>query len=228
MTNAKRRSPIRLVLALLVVLIVCVGAYAGLLYADVRASRPHIDAATASYRDCLAQIEGQHFQEALASAHATADEVAQIRAAYEGWEWDLAERLPYVGQDALCMRQSTKVADELATNAMLPVIEQAEDILGDYDENATLSTIGDTLSKLPGLYTSLADARKVVAACRTEAQTLPQAHLDGFNAWAGTVRTATDEIDEAFSALDVIIDTVDALSDLASSFAEPQETGIAG
>ena len=223
-----RRSPLRFVFALLLVIIVATGAFGGYLYMSARSTQEHITAASAAYDQCLAQLEQEQYGEALSSIRATVDEVDQIRQSLDGWQWDLAERLPYLNQDVNCARQTAPIADDLAGDALLPVVEQAEGILGDMSSEVILTGLPNAFSKLPALYTAITDARKVVATCKTEAEALPESHFDAVNEWANNVKTATTEAEDAFAQFDVIFDAVDTLSGIANSLVTPTTPTVEG
>ena len=223
-----RRSPLRFLFALLFVLVIAAGAFTGYLYMNYRTIQEHIGAATTSYDQCLEQLEGQQYGDALTSIHTTVDEVSQIRTNLDGWQWNIAARLPYIGQDVNCARQTAQIADELAGNAVLPVLEQAEDILGDVGSDDPLTGIGNAFTKLPAFYTAVTDARKVVGTCKSEADALGDAHFDELNEWVGNVKTATTEADAAFAQFDVIFSAVDTLGELANSFTTTTEPTMAG
>ena len=223
-----RRSPFRFLFTLLLVLVVAAGVYGGFLYMSYRSIQDHITAATTSYDQCLAQLENEHYGDALTSIHTTVDEVDQIRTDLDGWQWEVAEHLPYLSQDVTCARQTARIADELAGNAVLPVVEQAESILGDVGSDDPLTGMGNALTKLPALYTAITDARKVVGTCKTEADQLGTSHLDALNEWVGSVKTATTEADAAFAQFDLIFGAIDSLGEIANSLTTTTEPTIAG
>lgn len=223
-----RFSPFRFLFALLFMLVIAAGAYAGYLFMSYRTIQEHIGVATTSYDQCLEQLEGQQYGDALTSIHTTVDEVSQIRTSLDEWQWNIAARLPYLGEDVNCARQTARIADKLAGNAVLPVLEQAESILGDVGSDDPLTGIGNAFTKLPAFYTAITDARKVVGTCKSEADALGDAHFDELNKWVGNVKTATTEADTAFAQFDVIFGAVDTLGELANSLTTTTEPTMAG
>ena len=222
--NDTRRSPLRIVLTVLLVLVLAAGAFGGYLYVGAKQVQTHIAAANASYEQCIGQLDQQQFGEALTSVKTTIDEIAQIRQGLDGWQWDVAEKLPYLSQDVTCARQTSQIADQLASDALLPVIEQTEDIMSDASSADPLTGITDVFGKLPALYTTLNDARKVVSDCKAQADALPTSHFDQLNEWVSGVQEATTSAEETFSQLDVVFDAINTISDFTNAFVTPTTT----
>ena len=219
--SQKRPSPLRILFTLLFLVLVAAGVFAGSLYLSAKKIETHIAGATESYEQCLSQLEQQQFDDALVSIRTTSEEIAIINQGLGGVQWDLAEKLPYLSDDVTCARQSAGIADDLSNGALIPVIEQATQLMGDIDSSDPLTGFGNALSKLPDFYNTLASARKIVGSCKTQADTLPESHFESINEWADTVQTAATSAEEAFAQLDVIFGAVDTLTGLADSLTAP-------
>lgn len=222
-TTKTRRPLLRIIVSLLLVLVVAAGAYGGFLYMSLKGINEHIDLANQSYEQCLAQLDQEQYDDALVSIRTTISETSQIRQGLDEWQWTVAEKLPYLSQDVTCGRQTAQIADDLASKALLPVIEKSEEIMSDVNSADPLTGLGNAISKLPALYTTLTDARKVVADCKTRSDALPTSHFDDVNAWAESIRTAATDADSSFAQLDGVFGAIDTLGELANTLTAPTD-----
>lgn len=220
----KRTSPLRFLFVLLLMLVVVIGAYGFMLYTSLSKVRSTAASADTAYHECLTQIENNQYEDALVSIRTVATDVESIDTELQNWQWNIAAQLPVINEDVNCARQSADIANKLANEALMPMIEDAGALFDGISTGNALETIPDALAKVPDLYATVTDARKVVATCKTNADALPTSHFDELNSMAETVKTATYEAEETFASFDVIFDTIDGLSGLVSGTTDGQST----
>ena len=214
-------SPLRFLLVPLVALVIVCGVYALLLHQAIANVRTHADAATSSYNTCMQELDEQQFEAALTSLHTSANEVAETRKALDSWQFIVADKLPVIGDDVRCARQTVDIADRLSNKALIPIVSSAEEIWGNVTTGNPLETIPNAVGKIPALYTTIADARVVVSACKADAQNLPNAHLDDLNVMVENVRRATKQADDAFATFDMLLEAADTLGTITDLLADP-------
>ena len=208
-----RTSPFRIILRLLLILLVVAGIYGFMLYQSISKLRDTVASADAAYQECVTQVENGQYQDALVSIRTVANDVGNINDELQGWQWNVASVLPVINQDVDCARKSANVANTLTNNAVMPVIEEAGELLGD-GSSTSLETIPDTLAKLPKLYETVKSARTVVASCKTEADALPTSHFDELNQMTDKVKQAATSTEEAFASFDPVFEAIDGLNAL--------------
>ena len=223
--NTSRFSPLRFILALLLVVVLAAGAFGGYLYYCAGQVGEHFRQAQNSYDQCLTLFDTQDFDGALSSMRSASEEVALAKHGLEGWQWDIAAQLPVISQDVTCAREAADISDSLTNQAMMPMLSRVEEMVALANSDDPLSVLG----KIGDLYGDITTARGIVSDCKTRAYSMGTSHFDGVNELVSTVRQATTDADDAFASIDPLLDAINGLGALAegigSALTAPVDTG---
>ena len=176
----------RLILALAV-------AYAAVLGMSAYRIHGWVSQATTSYEAFEQSFDAGNYESARNAIDKVAQNVANISKEAHSWYWDLVNKVPYLGEDVTCAQQLSNIADNLANNALLPVLNNAESALND-------------LSQVSGVIQALTNARNVVSMCRSDFEQLPASHFARLNDLATQLQNAVVNTDDVFNKLSVVLD----------------------
>ncbi len=213
----RRHSVLGTVLGLLLLVVVVYAVIVGVSAARILDMG---NRANASMEAASAAVESSDFAGALDSVRDAAARVDEIEREAGAWWWNVAEYVPYLGEDVRTYRQLAVITDKFVNDGLMPVATQAEPMLDGGDGESELD-LGKTLNQVGGLVTAVVDARAVVSECREMADALPASHFDAINEQVEDMRNAINGVDDAFSALESLnplgnFDPAGALDSLAA------------
>ena len=168
----------------------------------------------------------------MQAARATIEEISrtwdEVNEESHQWQWQIARYVPVVGEDVDCVQRAASIADRLSNAAVMPVVEQLEQ-LGEGLDTDFFTLIDNKLTQLGNLATVVGTSREVVGACRDEADTLPTPHLTQINELVAGLKEQVTSVDDALSQVDALFDLAGSLGigAGASSDAMPGDAVVA-
>ncbi len=206
MAKGKSR-PLVIVLGIILVLVVLFAGCLGLSAARISGLVEQANGQYQAYESCANKGD---LAGAKTQVFALAETLDTIEAETSAWQWQAASGLPVLGEDVRCAQGLANIADDLANEALVPVLTELDDIFGGFSDGGVLdlNAWGDLFltkgKKIGELFDDIADAREIVRQCRNEADALPTSHFDQVNEAADNVREAMVNLDEFFGIYDDI------------------------
>ncbi len=148
------------------------------------------------------------------AARATIEDISktwnEVNEESHQWQWQIARYVPVVGEDVDCVQRAAAIADRLSNAAVMPVVEQLEQ-LGEGFDTDFFTMIDNKFTQLGDLATVVSTSREVVGACRDEADALPTPHLTQVNELVAGLKEQLTSVDDALSQVDALFDLAGAL-----------------
>lgn len=114
--------------AILLVLLIIIGASGFIMLNDAREILDSVDSITSqkdTYKEAIKNGDGNLIRDTTASI---ASEIADIHQTTDGIAWQIGSFIPYIGHDISIGRQLVAEADTLAQNALIPASDQLAEI----------------------------------------------------------------------------------------------------
>ncbi len=175
------------------------------------------EALNASFSSYEAQLENEDYEGALSSLRQAAASAQEINQELSGWQWQVAAKVPVLGDDVSCAQQAAGIGDALAAQALLPVLQEAENLFSEATSSDLLGAIAEKVEQTDSLMNAITSARTVVSSCREKVQTLPTSHFDELNKAVAELRQVITQADDNFNELSDAIDVANSVTDFASS-----------
>lgn len=216
------RTFIKYALVTVVALLVVYGALLGF---SVYRVKGLLDEATQTYAEYEAHIDAYELGEAIDSLQLLVEDVDKIQSEALTWEWQVASHFPVLGEDVECLRSVVAISDQLARKALMPVLDELDDIVDVYEGSTEQDLdVDQLLSEAPGRVVSLVgallEAREQVADCNTKVDALPRSHFETVNEFVEKMRNALEQVSELLDGLEPLLN---GISELSSLFTETGE-----
>lgn len=161
-----------------------------------------------SYDSLAAQIESNDVDGALATAKSITSQTAVMKSEAEGWQWDVAAKIPGYENDVQSLHTLLDVSDTLANKAALPVVQSYRNVTDDgvIDEDGTfdLFVLAQHAQEIPDLVQTLKDAGAVVDECDQTVRNLPPARTPELADGIAKAEANLDDLNAAFKRVDAI------------------------
>ena len=203
----KRRSIfggiLRLVIMVVVAYVVVLGVSAFGIYRSYQTAAPAFD----SLEDA---INRNDYPSAKQHAEVASTAIKEINEGLKGMQWDIARNIPVIGEDVRIGTEAASVAEELVTEAILPVLEGASGLTSNIAE---LDLVG-TLTAAPGAVSALQSMRETLNDCGARADALPVSHFPFINGVSDKLREVTTETSQKLDAIDGLLGVADVVTDI--------------
>ena len=219
MSNGSKRGfgIIRLIITLLIVAVIGFGGWIGLSFKKVS---DLFSQASNAYTQVQSSVEAQDYSSALVYARTAASLTSQASTELQGVQWEIASKIPVLGEDAGIMRSLGSVSGNLADGAVLPVLDAWDTLAKEgVVVNGSLDTskVQEKLDQVIGLADTIKSADTVVNECNAQLSVLPTSHFDVLNQWVTQLRTTVASADTALNQLSGIANLVTGTASLFSS-----------
>ncbi len=194
-------------------LLAAIVAYGAVLVVSVVRMKGEVDKATAAYQTCQDCMERQDYLAAIDAVEDVADAVDVLEREASAWYWELAERIPVLGQDVDLARDLVVVMDKLANDALMPVLDKVRSVGIDGDQDV-LSMILRNADAIVSIGPAIASADQTLDECRVITDSMGTSHFEDLNNIATEVRDAVTQADDAFDNIQEIFDGPQSLGEL--------------
>lgn len=217
----KRHTLLKIVIVLLLAVVVGFGVWLG---TSAKKVADLLSQATIFSEQVQAKIDEKDYDAALAAARKAAGYTSQASVELNGTQWDIAARIPVLGDDVETVRSIGSISGNLADNAVLPVLDSWEQLASDgiiSDGSIELSKVPEKFSQLVELAKTLQESSLVVDDCSARANALPASHFNQINEWTAELKKSVESADATFDefggVIDLVVNVSNALSTLSNS-----------
>ena len=181
--------------------LIAVIVFAVLLMQSADRVKGYMQDANSSYESAKASATQGDFTGALNSARAALNDVNALNAELSGPLWDIAARVPYIGEDVVIGREMASIAGDLSNKAVLPIVNEITPLVD--GSTSLLENPLETADHIQALVVDFNQATEVIYDCEKRANALPESHFKQLNDGAGELRhtvTAAADLLRAFEA----------------------------
>lgn len=204
----KKGHPVRNTILVLLVIVVLIGAFAGVtgftLYNSAKTVKADASAVMKDITDLKDQVLGEQGDAAKATAADIAKRAANMKSETSGWAWTVAGYVPVYGSDVSTVRELSTILDELSTQAVTPLVNEASQV-------SIKSMIGSdgsiNVEQAQRLVSALDNAAPVITQCAARIEKLPDAHLDQIKEPLEKAKSKVGKLDTITKFVDQIAPT---------------------
>lgn len=208
------------VLALVLVAIVAAGA---VLYHAVWSSvgriQTYAQIASSAGNSLSDDISDLNLTALDADAQTVSDQARAISRELDGWQWEVASRIPPIAGEVELGRTLSQVCLDLSDQALLPVTELVRQARGQL-ASGSISEVVDGADTLQDLADAVERARSVVAGCRIRLDQAPQSGIDGLKQAHATVEDVLDQADDALDQVQPAVDIIEIEGEVSDDIAD--------
>lgn len=196
------------VLALLLLALVAYGVVILLSIQQIRTDAHEALECFHTYEACMEQGD---FTAAVDALDAVAENVGQIDAEANSWKWELAMATPILGEDVRAARSASSVANSLANEAILPVVDQGGEAFAAFSnvDFTNLEALGELIeqegSRLATLKQTVKDSHEAAKTCVEDVNAIPQTHFKELNELVDDLKETSEETEEYLGQIDGIL-----------------------
>ena len=216
MARGRKRSPLR---ALAVLLLMAVVAMCVLYGVSAHNLNEEFKEAESAYAEFEEQMDDLSYHEALDAVRRLSTAAEHIEYELHAWQWEMASRMPVLGQDVRTCQEAAEIANDLANEALYPVAAVAESLLGDSEGQDIVSVLQEKAGQVSELAEAVSHGRSVIEDCERRAQELPSTHFEKLDEKLAKVRKAAADAAKAlddFEPLLLLVDAAGGIADLIS------------
>ena len=211
-SHRHRRSHRGLIIVLVIIAVVLAlagvaGAYAYSLYSSVQQVKADATAAKSVASDLDANsISSLEFDGLSSQAVSLAATAHDIQSELSGTKWDIAERLPIVGQDVASVRTLVNTVVDLADNALMPMA----DVLEQTDLSNLMRDGAIDVASIEKLANVVSDVAPVLDGAKQTLDSLPTSRIEQVNDLTVRADEAVDEVSGIVDSLNAVLPSLPA------------------
>ena len=207
MAKKKKGHPVRNTLIVLLLIIIVIGGVGGFtgytLYNSAKQVRSDASAVMSDISDLKAKIISDDPSQATATAADIAKRASNMKAETSGWEWTVASYVPVYGSDVAKVRELSNVFDDLAQNALVPLMGEVSQI--------SLKNLfvdgGLNVEYTQRLVNAVDSAAPVIERCANTVENMGEANLEQVNSPLRTAKSTLGKLNTAAQFVDGIAPT---------------------
>lgn len=173
------------------------------------------DDVMASTQSCRESIEALDVEAAYADVNAVAQYLTDLDQETHSWQWNLARRLPVIGEDVGLVQDMVFLYRALANDAVVKSLLPVEDLIGTTEASDFLAVIKEKLGQVSDLTDALVESKEVVSSCADAASQLPASHFDALNDQVDKLKKITSEANAQLSNFGSLLSVTDVVGDVA-------------
>lgn len=210
---AKRRHPllraIGAIVGVLVVLLVAYGVVLGTSVATVQSQATELQKNAQALQSALDESD---VSASVDAARQVSSDVDNLAGELDGWQWDIAELLPYYGSDVRAGRSVVAVAQNLSQKILLPVATVAADYAAGFDAKGILAVFDTSLLKQ--VAQTCTEAAPAIQEAASALDAIGPTHIAELNQAVEELRDPVDKAAQILDRYGTLVDHLDFLGNL--------------